>query len=85
MKTFYVVTTKLDLANSPWNGKASDRDYAIFDNPWEMKTFVEKGAGLNALDDFCRLANWETINKIFCILAESYLDAIKRAWELCRR
>ena len=85
MKTFYVVTSKLNLKGTAWEGRASSDDYAIFDSPWEMKAFVENGTGLNALDDYCKVRSYETLNKIFCILAESYLDAVHRAWELCSR
>ena len=85
MKTFYVATTHRDLTNHPLRDFSDGNDYAIFDCPRQLERFVNGEASYNALDDSTRLFSGEQLTHIFCILAENYLEAVHRAWTLCRR
>ena len=82
MKTYIV--TVLDIFNPFVQRRTTD--LAIFTDVLQAYNFQNREPAYDYLDESVpRLEEWEKILGTFCILAESPIDAIHRAWKLQER
>lgn len=87
MRTWYAVILNDYVKGTAWdiNKTGHRKDYVVFSSTYELANFIQKKVGFDGIDNTQRLREGDEVIATYCILAEDYLDAINRAWDIMQR